>query len=549
MIRSLVVGLGRRLESASFISVASVAGVAVLAACASVAMAAPQSATDEALALHVLNRIAYGPAPGDLQHVRQIGIDSYIDEQLHPQRLPLPGALSERLEALPTTRLPARELVARFRAAAATARRDGEAGKLERRDLYREVSVEAGEARLLRAVASPQQLQEVMVDFWFNHFNVYSGKGMDRVLVGNYEREAIRPYALGNFRDLLGATAKHPAMLFYLDNWLSTAPGLRPGLGDGAKAKADGLNENYARELMELHTLGADGGYSQRDVTELARMLTGWTMRPGAPTDASLFHFDERRHDQGEKSWLGHRVTARGQAEGEWALDRLAEHPATARHIAFQLAQYFVADEPSAVLVERVARRFTDSHGEIAAVLKTLFDSPEFRDPSIRSVKFKTPYRYVVSSLRAAGQPVGNVQPLLATLAGLGMPLYGCQTPDGYKHTEQVWLNPDAMTRRVGFAISFSTGRLPLARVPDREMAAGAGRQMVGRASYRRNDAAEGRNGRQADGASSMLPVDVDGLLATLGQAISAKTRAVVAQAEPALRAALVVGSPDFMRH
>ncbi|MEO8279682.1 MAG: DUF1800 domain-containing protein [Ideonella sp.] len=533
MIRSLVSGLmGRCL---------------LLSAC--VALAAPLNAlaaADEAQALHVLNRISFGPAPGDLQHVQQIGIDAYIDEQLHPQRLPLPLALSERLDALPTTRWPVHELVTRFRAAAATARRDVEAGKAERRDLYRQVALETGEARLLRAVESPQQLQEVMVDFWFNHFNVFSGKGMDRVLVGNYEQEAIRPYALGNFRDLLGATAKHPAMLFYLDNWLSEAPGLRPGRGKGAQAKAVGLNENYARELMELHTLGVDGGYTQQDVTELARMLTGWTMRPGAARGDSLFQFDERRHDQGEKTWLGQRVVQHGQAEGEWALDRLAEHPATAHHIAFQLAQYFVDDEPPPALVDRVAKRFSDSHGNIAAVLKTLFESAEFRDPSVRSAKFKTPYRYVVSSLRAAGQPVGNVQPLLGTLAGLGMPLYGCQTPDGYKHTEQAWLNPEAMTRRIGFAIAFTTGRLPLARAADAEMTGGAMRPMLESASYRpSNPSTDGAT----EVALSVPPIEAGPLLANLGPMISAKTRTSVAQADPGLRAALVIGSPDFMRH
>ncbi len=515
------------------------------------ATAGPQPAAraaDDAQALHVLNRIAYGPAPGDLQRMRQIGIDAYIDEQLYPQRLPLPAALAARLGDLPTTRLSTGELVARFRAAGVAAQRDGEAGKAERRDLVRQVSLEAGEARLLRAVESPQQLNEVMVDFWFNHFNVFSGKGMDRVLVGNYEQDAIRPHALGNFRDLLGATAKHPAMLFYLDNWLSTAPGQQPGRGNGAKAKADGLNENYARELMELHTLGADGGYSQRDVTELARIFTGWTMRPGlaagaaGAAGASLFQFDQRRHDQGEKLWLGHRVAARGQAEGEWALDRLAEHPATARHIAFRLAQYFVTDEPPTALVDRVAERFTSSRGDIAAVLKTLFDSAEFRDPAVRSAKFKTPYRYLVSSLRAAGQPVGNVQPLLGSLAGLGMPLYGCQTPDGYQTTERAWLNPDAMTRRIGFAIAFSTGRLPLGRAAADGVAGDTGRQMIEAAADRPAET-------PIRAASSVPPVEVDGLLATLGASISSRTRTTVAAAEPPLRAALVIGSPDFMRH
>lgn len=514
---------------------------------ASVAVAAPQPAgvaDNDAQIQHVLNRIAFGPAPGDLQRVQRIGLDAYIDEQLHPQRLTLPASIAERLDALETTRLPARELLARYRAAGEAARRDGEAGKTERRDLYRQVALEAGEARLMRAVESPQQLNEVMVDFWFNHFNVFSGKGMDRVLVGNYEQEAIRPYALGNFRDLLGATAKHPAMLFYLDNWLSSAPGPQPGRGMGAKARASGLNENYARELMELHTLGADGGYTQRDVTELARMLTGWTMRPVA-AGASLFQFDDRRHDQGDKIWLGHRVAAGGQAEGESALDRLAEHPATARHIAFKLAQYFVADEPPPVLVERLAQRFSASHGDIAAVLKTLFDSPEFRDPAVQSGKFKTPYRYLVSSLRAAGQPMGNARPLLAALAGLGMPLYGCQTPDGYQNTALAWLNPDAMTKRIGFALAFTAGRLPLGRAGADTIASGTGSSIIEPAGYQ----ATRLQSAATDSALAVPPVEADLLLSRLGPTISARTRAAVAVAEPSLRAALVIGSPDFMRH
>jgi uncharacterized protein (DUF1800 family) len=354
-----------------------------------------------------------------------------------------------------------------------------------------------------------------MVDFWFNHFNVYQGKGLDRVLVANYEHEAIRPYALGRFRDLLGATAHHPAMLFYLDNWLSAAPGFQPrraALFDAKKkAPPTGLNENYARELMELHTLGADGGYTQRDVTELARILTGWTFDARRPGERqALFVFDPRRHDNGDKDWLGRHVGARGEAEGEWALDVLAREPATAHHLAFELAQYFVADAPPPALVDRLAQRYLATDGDIRAVLKALFDSPEFRDPGVRGAKFKTPYRFVVSALRAAQVPVRDPKPLLGALRQLGMPLYGCATPDGYKNTEDAWLNPDAITRRVSLATLLGSGRAPV----------GAGQ-----------------------------PLDADALLATLGSAISPKTRATVAQADPRLRAALVLGSPDFMRH
>jgi len=259
-----------------------------------------------------------------------------------------------------------------------------------------------------------------------------------------------------------------------------------------------------------LHTLGVDGGYSQQDVTELARMLTGWTFDPRSGDGRSLFVFAARRHDDGSKQWLGHTVLPRGQNEGEWALDVLAEHPATARHIAFELAQYFVSDTPPAALVERLAKRFRESGGDIRAVLGGLFASPEFRDPAIYGTKFKHPYRYLLSALRAAEQPVEDVRPLLGLMRQQGMPLFGCQTPDGYKNTEVAWLNPDAMTRRVAFATAMGSGHLPL---------------------------------------SENMAVDALRLQSTLGPALSSKTRAAVERADPRLRSALILGCPDFMRY
>ena len=412
--------------------------------------------------------------------------------------------------------------------------------------------MEAGEERLLQALASPRQLQEVLVDFWFNHFNVFQGKGLDRVLVESYEREAIRPHVLGRFRTMLGATAKHPAMLFYLDNWLSVAPGYQPRRG---AAKASGLNENYAREVMELHTLGVDGGYTQQDVTELARILTGWTLVQQEPRRRrvvdgmddtahghgdSIFAFDPARHDDGTKTWLGRSVPPNGQLEGEFALDVLARHPATAKHIAFKLARRFVADEPAQALVDRLARRFIDTDGDLRAMMQTLADSPEFRDP--RPLKFKTPYQYVMSSVRATGITTTNIKPLMAVLTQLGQPLYGCQTPDGWHDTEADWLNPNAITQRVNFATALASGKLPLQRTDDPNAPAEPnGMKAMERQADRamaRDEAAEG----------STPPVDAGTLLATLGPAISDKTRAAVVGAPPALRAALVLGSPDFMR-
>jgi uncharacterized protein (DUF1800 family) len=505
------------------------------------AFAAPPS---DAQVFHVLNRLAYGPTPADVERVRQLGIDGYIDEQLHPERISVLAALQHSLDALRSTHLSQRELMAQFRQAR-QARSAGEPNQTMLRDLYERETLESGEQRLLLAIDSPRQLQEVMVDFWFNYFNVYSGKGLDHVLVENYEREAIRPHVMGRFRDLPGATAHHPAMLFYLDNWLSSAAVQPSAAGAVARGKATGLNENYARELMELHTLGTDGGYTQRDVTELARMLTGWTLDlRGQGSGNSAFVFDARRHDNGDKDWLGRHVGGRGQAEGEWALDVLAAHPATAHHLAYELAQYFVADEPPPALVDRLAKRFADTDGNIGAVLKLLFDSAEFRDPAIRSGKFKTPYRYVVSSMRAARLPVANVRPLLATLHQLGMPLYGCQTPDGYKNTEQAWLNPDAITRRIGFATALASGKLPLARPTQTPDAPGAVPHLP-RAQGRQAE----HSGLRFDPEGTARPVEAEGLLAVLGDTISARTRAAIAQADPPLRAALVLGSPDFMRH
>jgi uncharacterized protein (DUF1800 family) len=495
-------------------------------------------------ALHVLNRLGYGPRPGDIDAVSRLGVDRYIDMQLHPESIPLPDSLSARLSSLPAIGMSAGYALSQFQMAqqaAKTAAANGndaakDAAKDARRDSAQRMAVQTAEARLIRAIESPRQLEEVMVDFWFNHFNVFAGKGFDRALVASYERDAIRPYALGRFRDLLGATAKHPAMLFYLDNWISVAPGFQgdPRRAQPAAVKVSGLNENYAREVMELHTLGVDGGYSQKDVTELARMLTGWTFAPREMVrTGDTFQFEPRRHDNGDKEWLGRHVSPNGRSEGEFALDVLAQHPATARHISFQLAQYFVADKPSPELVNRLAHRFSETRGDIRAVLATLFASPEFWNRSAVGSKFKTPYQYVVSSARAANLTVTNVKPLLGTLAQLGMPLYGCQTPDGYKNTEEAWLNPDALTRRINFATVLASGRLPLAKPEDAADDAGA-----------MTDAVRAQKDRWM-----LPPVDAAQLMTTLGSLLSARTRDAVNAAQPTLRSALLLGSPDFMRH
>ena len=528
------------------------------------AFAADAADADQAEALHVLNRLAFGPAPGDLDRVTQMGARAWIAEQLHPERLALPAWLAGQLDALRTPNQTQREMVRQYREMAKeaklakqaeTASADGKkpatAEGGDRRRQIAAIYVEAGDERLLQALGSPRQLQEVLVDFWFNHFNVYQGKGLDRVLVESYEREAIRPHVLGRFSAMLGATAKHPAMLFYLDNWLSVAPGTQARRG---AAKASGLNENYAREVMELHTLGVDGGYTQQDVTELARILTGWTMQQERPRRRrvvdgmdnaasgrgdSIFGFDPARHDNGPKTWLGHAVAPGGQMEGEFALDVLARHPATARHLASKLARRFVADTPPPALVDRLARRFQDTDGDLRAVMQALVDSPEFRDP--QPAKFKTPYQFVLSAVRASGIVTSNVKPLMAQLTQLGQPLYGCQTPDGWHDTEADWLNPNAIAQRVNFATALDAGKLPLQRVDEPGM---PGNNAL-KAMERQTDRAMNRN-QPVEGSTP--PVDAATLLATLGPAISDKTRRAVENTPPALRAALVLGSPDFMR-
>lgn len=502
-------------------------------------VAAPPDAQAQAQALHVLNRLAFGPRPGDVERVANMGVQRWIDEQLHPETIPLPPDLTARLAALDTVNRGTGDSLAEFLELRREVRMDDEGAKQHRRQVEMRVSRQAAEARLLRAVESPRQLEEVMVDFWYNHFNVFSGKGIDRALVTSYERDAIRPYALGSFRALLGATAKHPAMLFYLDNVVSSAP--RPD----AKGKARGLNENYARELMELHTLGADGGYTQRDVTELARMLTGWTFdQKRLVRTGETFRFDAGRHDRDVKTWLGHEIAPAGQQEGEYALDVLAMHPATAHHVSRELAQYFVSDDPPPALVDRMAATWLASQGDIRAVLATLFASREFMAAGAVGAKFKTPYQFVVSAVRASGDPVVNVGPLVNTMSQLGMPLYGCQTPDGYKNTQDAWLNPDALTRRIAFATALASGRLPLAAMPaePRPAMAAMAPNMAG------SDAVPLPAPPAMVEPSKPAPLDPARLQATLAGSISPRTQAIVQHNPDNLRAAMLLGSPDFMQ-
>jgi hypothetical protein len=497
------------------------------------ALADPASDKD---IIHILNRMAFGPTQADVDHVKQIGIERYIDEQLHPEMIPEPSALTERLAGLDTLKLDPAQLFVQYGPILPVINggiKPTPEEQKARRQRAQIIVQQAQDARVWRALYSPRQLQEVMVDFWFNHFNIFAGKGLDHLWVGRYDEDVIRPYALGHFRDLLLATARSPAMLVYLDNELNTAPG-----SPGARGNLTGINENYAREIMELHTLGVDGGYTQTDVIALAHVLTGWglerrNMRFG---DGPAAGFDPMRHDFTEKTFLGRTIQPGGETEGVTALDMLASSPATARHIAFELAQYFVADNPPQGLVDRLAQRFQATNGDIAAVLKTLLTSREFRDSA--GQKYKTPYQYVLSAARAAGVEVNNPRPLLGTVARLGEPLYYCQTPDGYKNTEEAWLSPDATTLRIGFATALGRGGLPLRNAPP-EVPAAANMTMPAPQLV-------------ADSAGPTPPkpepLAIAPLETLLGPILSDNTRATAAAAPAGLQAALILGSPDFMR-
>jgi uncharacterized protein (DUF1800 family) len=478
--------------------------------------------------IHVLNRIGAGPTEETAAHIKAIGIDRYIDEQLSPDTLPEPAALTERLAALDTQRLSASQLFVQYgpppseTMEGAKPTQEAIDARMRRGDA---ILQQARAARIYRALYSPRQLQEALVDFWFNHFNVYAYNGFDALWVGNFENEAIRPHVLGKFRDLLLATAQHPAMLFYLDNQSSTAPGT-----PNARGLFAGINENYARELMELHTLGVDGGYTQDDVKTLALIFAGWGFdyRSLSTGSGPAFGFDPTRHDPSEKTLLGHRIAPGGAEQGIAAIDILATSPATAHHIAFELAQYFVADSPPPALVDRLAQEFTKTGGDIKAVMKALLTSAEFRDSA--SQKYKTPYHYVLSTVRATGGAIKSPIPFAGTMAQLGMPLYLCPTPDGYKNTEDEWLSPNATAERTNFAVLVGSGALlnyvpPSDSQPPHVVAAST-----------------------APDAAKPIVVNAAALEALLNPILTDHTRAAIAESPAALKAALILGSPDFMR-
>jgi len=475
------------------------------------------SLTDEQRIIHVLNRLGFGARPGDVERVKAIGLDNYINQQLNPEKIAdtvaenklrelsvLNMTTAELYEKYPQPGQLLRQLQARgmapeeMPADAAKNPLDNEKNRKIIEEYYREnglqrpqrIIAELQASRILRAVYSERQLQEVMVDFWTNHFNIFANKGADRWLLPAYDRDTIRPNALGKFSTLLQATAQSPAMLFYLDNFQSVSPNANQGRRGGLlqqlrpqqqqqppqpQRQRRGINENYARELMELHTLGVDGGYTQKDVQEVARCFTGWTifqprgggaavnamMGEAGRRNAGTFFFNARVHDDGEKTVLGHKIPAGGGIkDGLTVLDILAHHPATAKFIATKLVRHFVADTPPQSLVDRVAATFTKSDGDIRETLKAIFFSKEFNSTEAYRVKIKRPFELVISAIRTLGADTNGGPGTHRWIERMGEPLYGFQTPNGYSDAAESWVNTGGLLERMNFGLALANNRV-----------------------------------------------------------------------------------------
>ncbi|HXY29991.1 MAG TPA: DUF1800 domain-containing protein [Gemmatimonadaceae bacterium] len=451
-------------------------------------VAAREQTADEQVR-HALDRVAFGARPGDYERVRAMGVDRWIALQLTPDKVE-DGATDRFIAQFRVVGMSTAQALAEFPPpqqvqAALKGGKNGTPTAADSMDLKRmaqqsrRVLVELQTAKVGRALISQRQLQEVMVDFWENHFNVFAGKGPERYMLAAYERDAIRPYAMGRFRDLLEAVAKSPAMLFYLDNWESTVEPDRPALaGNRArlvaarralrtpindtlqKRRPRGLNENYGRELLELHTLGVDGGYTQQDVINVARAFTGWTV--DRPRQGGGFIFRPAMHDAGPKVVLGHSLASdRGMEDGEQVLDIVAHHPATARYIATKLVRRFVGDSVPPALVARVAATFTRTDGDIRECLRTILVSDEFFSRDAYRSKVKSPFELVVSALRAMDAEPDTTPRTAQIIARLGQPLYGHQAPNGYPEVGSAWINTGAIINRINFGLAVAGGRVP----------------------------------------------------------------------------------------
>ncbi len=582
---------------------------------------------DEAI-LHALNRLAFGPRPGDLERVRKMGLEKWIEQQLSPEGLD-DSALDARLKRYPTVAMSSAKLLEEYPRPEDAARRAGlsreeiqkmmEARQKEREERQRQM--ESGEmnsptgrsrlqgrqlnslppgmedfrnpqrivfelsaAKVTRAVYSERQLSEVLADFWYNHFNVFAQKGADRWLITEYEREAIRPHTMGKFKDMLHATAKSPAMLFYLDNWLSAdpeaftrleselnqrrqrflslfggapmrmgrepmgqqRPNLRQRPGQPGQPgqvprqrQRRGLNENYARELMELHTLGVEGGYTQQDIIEVARAFTGWTMR--APRQNPEFHYEDRIHDTKPKIILGKKFDSGGMKEGEQVLDFLAHHPNTAKFISTKLARRFVTDQPPQALVDRMARSFLDSDGDIRATVRTMVYSPEFWSRDVYRAKIKRPFELVASTARAMNAEMEIALPLVQWANRIGEPLYMCQPPTGYPDKADAWVNTGALLNRLNYALTLAGGRMRAVRVnPESLLGVDAQENPQVVLAKAIDSFLSGQVSKETRGTLESQLSDPQVLRATLDDRVTNVDAGVIA--------GLVLGTPEFQR-
>jgi uncharacterized protein (DUF1800 family) len=421
-----------------------------------------------------LNRLAYGPRPGQIDSVARLGVLGWIERQLEPERV-RDDRVAERERAFRLLEYDREELAARYtealqerrrmqremaRTGDTTRPRGGGAGAGPMRE-FRELGGQLQQLAVVRAALSERQLREVMVDFWTNHFNVFVSKGADRFLTPSYIEETIRPHALGRFEDLLIATAKSPAMLFYLDNAQSIAPGsVPPGRGRRPDRMPRGINENYARELLELHTLGVDGGYTQQDVMEVARILTGWGIE--RPQLGAGFAFHDWAHDRGAKTALGVTFPAgHGMDEGVRLLKLLAGRHATMHHVSRKLCARFVADAPPDGCVDAAVDAWHRTGGDLRVVLRAIFTSPDFWAPQALRSKVKTPFEFVISAVRAVGAEPDETPRLAQVVARLGQPLYLQPAPTGYPETQADWVNSGALLGRMNASIALAAGRLP----------------------------------------------------------------------------------------
>jgi len=564
--------------------------------------------------LHALNRLTYGPRPGDVENVRKMGLANWINQQLNPDSID-DSAVQARLGNFQTLTMTSAKLMNEFPQPQQAAKREGvtlqqyqqeqqqkqqalnqqmnsaltgqgqngdaedasmsaggagggggKGGKRNGNDVDPNKALDAYEktmtpqrivgelqmAKMDRAIYSERQLYEVMAAFWFNHFNVFAGKGQDRWMLTAYERDTIRPNALGKFDDLVVATAKSPAMLFYLDNWLNTDPnsqlkmaaagrggGLLAMRPPGQQARQFGINENYGRELMELHTLGVDGGYTQEDVQEVAKCFTGWTIRQ--PRQQPEFMFNPAFHVDGPKTVLGHTINAGGMNDGLAVIRLLTHDPHTAHHISLQLAQHFVSDNPPPALVDRMAQTFLTSDGDIKAVLHTMFYSPEFWSREVYAAKVKTPFELVVSAARAVGAQVDMPLPMVMWTARIGEPLYQCQPPTGYKDTADAWVNTGALLNRLNYSLTLTGNRLRGSRV---DLTALIGTDSM----HDPHDALERSisvllNGDVSAGTRSTLEKQLDN-----PQILNASLDDPVKMVNGGMVAGLVLGAPEFQR-